>query len=143
MKKQLLIIVGLLGLCPHTYATEDIAQLIGKYDMELKVGETIFHDVLDIQEVKNDNAGGGTFRGTLTVPGVFTATLENAEYALNSHSFSVVLTLSFEIKANEHGSQFQVRYVGSLTYDEIIMGEARLEDGSLLGKFMAKRIPKD
>ena len=140
MKKLLFLVFNLFAF---VCAAQDYADLVGKYDMEIKIGEKTFHDVLHIEEVIEKKPFlNGIFKGTLTVPGVFTAKLENTSYSMSL--WAGTFGMYFEILAQENGQSFRVKYsAGKTIGDEILTGFATLEDGSRLGDFIAKKIKEE
>jgi hypothetical protein len=102
----------------------------GIYEVEMRIGDKVYQDVLIL------GPEGSEIVGTFTVPGAFTAPLKGVMYMpgwASSH-------LSFTIEADEGKGRFEVRFRGAIYPDKPneLAGEAKLADGSLLGTFTAR-----
>jgi hypothetical protein len=112
----------------------------GHYEMQLKVGEKVFHDLVDIKVEADSDFRKSKLSGVLTVPGVFTSPLTGSSQYI---PWNFAHYFSFEITAVENGQSYKVFYTGELKDDFMVntpktmTGEARLEDKSLLGTFIA------
>jgi len=131
------LVLGFLAFTHRLYAVaDDYAHLVGRYDMEIKIGEKVFHDILDIQSLSETDIQKGSFKGTLTVPGVFTADLEKTSYFIMF--WAGIVRINFEIVAKENDKEFRVKYSAEKNNNgDVLIGNATLEDGSLLGTFTA------
>ena len=94
------------------------------------------------------NFRNGSFAGTLTVPGVFTAELEKTSYTIMF--WADIVQINFEIVAKENGKEFRVRYnaVQNIEQDsrsghQTLNGTATLEDDTILGTFVAIKIKEE
>lgn len=131
MRKIMLLCFMLLAPNAHAFPAAEATT----YDVKLRIGDTLHHDVLVLK-------GGPGFRGplsgTFTVPGVFTSDLTGT---FHCHPWNGYCQLQFEIIAREHGSEFKVLFRAStpMFEEQELTGEAHLEDGTLLGSFTATR----
>ena len=109
-------------------------QIDGLYKMEVKIGEKIFTDIVELKTEKNNSLSG-----TVTLPAQFTAPLKGT-YSLNEKSKTG--NIEFKISTLERGKKLEVLYSGTITArsDSRIefKGEAKdLSDGSVFGKTSA------
>ena len=144
MKKGIMLVLVCFTLFRTAFASlSDHAGLAGIYDMEITIGGKVFHDVLNIAEVTEEkDSRGGTFKGTLTVPDVFTAELEKTSFHI--FFWGDAAYLNFEITANENGKKFKVKYSAEKSISGNTMtGKASLENDELFGVFVAKRINQE
>ncbi len=127
-KRAIILIVMTLG--STSYAQNE--SLNGTYDMKLNIGGTIFNDVMEITE-----ATLSTFKGSITVPGQFTASIEQGRticsfWANGCH-------MNFYIVAKENGKEFTVYYQADyepFNTSAEFKGKAYLENNVLLGEFV-------
>jgi hypothetical protein len=113
--------------------------------MEIKIGEREFTDILILKGERNLPVfqQSGPVLGSLEVPGVFIADL-TGRYSC-SGPWGGICKLNFRILARENGQEFKVNYQAKLAnyYDvytgaaAILNGSATLENGDLLGNFIA------
>lgn len=95
------------------------------YRLETKIGDRVFYDLLSFEDANNK-----TMKGTLTVPGVFTAPLINT-----SMKFSWdVIYYDFDVLVRESGEEYKVSY----SLRESYLGESGMKgtlnkDGKQLG----------
>lgn len=129
------------------------AMLDGAYVMKLKIGDKIFEDQLSIKAEQPERtidvtSYNGGLIGELTVPGMFTSPVNGKAICLN---FESLCKLNFEITANENGQSYKVFYEGSVTGRDYHLirhgrikphfsGQATLEDGRVLGAFVAEQV---
>lgn len=119
--------------------------LAGTYQMEIKIGERQFTDILVLKGERNLPIfqQAGPVYGSLEVPGVFVADL-TGKYSC-SGPWGGICKLNFTILARENGQEFIVNYEASLANyygalsgaPAILEGTAKLENGELLGNFTA------
>jgi hypothetical protein len=132
---------ALISLCLMTTLTAGAQALEeglmnGTYDMQIDIGGTIFNDVMVIQDLPSFPYKS-TFTGSITVPGVFTALIEDGK--VTCHLWSSGCNMSFSILADENGKKYRVYYSASYEFTQQnpkIYGQAHLEK-SLLGSFKA------
>lgn len=150
-KLKLILLLLIPSFAPAQSLASKAADLAGIYEMALVIGEKTFHDTLIIESTQPMpiDTYSGELQGSITVPNVFSAPLQgNANCLLFRLS---KCTLNFEILADENGHQFKVFYKAELKgynyYDSlfnggapILIGEAALENGELLGRFTAKKV---
>lgn len=97
------------------------------YILPTKMGKTIFNDIMVVNEIPMF----GEFEGTIEVPGVFKAQIENAIAEFRWAGIS----LKFEITANENGKEYKVFYKLFHPHDDRnITGTLSLEDGKVIGR---------
>ena len=138
------LVLGILVFNGRLYAYDP--ELVGKYDMEIKIGDRIFHDILHITSSTENSHNNqvGSFIGTLEVPGVFTAELEKATYQIALQTGTVYI--QFEILAQENGKEFRVKYSAAknkISNVDRITGKAMLENYEFLGTFTAIKIKEE
>lgn len=118
--------------------------LNGTYDMQLAIGDTVFNDIMVIEGLEVVTGSyffkPQKFSGSITVPGIFTAPMENAN--LRCNPWSGGCDMYFEILAKENGKEFKVYY--SIYFDffvtpDVLEGKASLENNVHLGNFIAKK----
>lgn len=130
--KMLMLLAGLLLQTATSQAIADTpstTRLHGDWILNLYIGEQVFADEVTVRP----GTGGGS-GGSLTVPGRFTAALENVQQKDE--------TFSFDITADEGRGPFRVRYEGRFHgNDDVFVGFATLLDqkGKLLGGFVGRR----
>lgn len=148
MKTKALILTGAMVTAAATLAKANEPVLDGKYRMELKIGDRVFVDQMDLQGQGKPlllRAFDGTIAGTITVPGVFTSDLNGQGQCSESSSSC---ELNFVINAHEGGRDYKVLYHAELTrenylralsgkHQPVLTGTASLEDGQPLGPFVA------
>lgn len=136
----------------HVKASEQY--LDGKYLMELKIGDRVFIDHMDLQGQGQPlllRVFNGAITGTVTVPGIFTSDLKGQGHCSES---SASCELNFVIIAHEHGRDYKVFYHAELTKENylralsgksppVLTGTASLEDGQHLGPFKAIKQSKN
>lgn len=124
--------------------------LDGDYRVELTIGGKVFIDHMTLQGKEGPitlRDSSGDIVGTMIVPGMFTSPITGSGYCTD---WGFTCHLSFSIVANENGKTYKVNYtadVDSHTYRNyqlnkgplIITGTATLEDGSLLGDYVATK----
>lgn len=106
-------------------------QIDGIYKMEVKIGEKIFTDLVQLKTEENNK-----LNGTVTLPGLFTAPLHGT-YSYNEKNKTG--NIEFKISTLEKGKKLEVLYTGifiTRTDSRIeFQGEAKdLSDGSVFGK---------
>lgn len=120
--KKFAVVVFLL-LSSSAFA-EDI------YRLRATIGEHVFSDIFTYdgcimpREVK----------GSITVPGVFTAPLEDGKCSYNWNGEHV----SFKIKARENNEEYYVHY--SLTITNNSLGGVMRKDGEIIGTIQGELI---
>lgn len=124
--------------------------LDGDYRVELKIGSNVFQDQMTLKgkEKPIEIAGfEGDLAGTMTVPGMFTSAIEGSGVCTGQDQ---TCTLQFTIEANENGGTYKVKYTAILSPENFtkasggevpvtLTGAASLEDGTLLGEFVATK----
>jgi hypothetical protein len=132
------------------HAQEDQFNLDGKYAVELKIGDRTY---LDQMELKGQDRPiqmtffRGPIIGTMTVPGAFSSPISGEGYC---SAWMASCQLDFDIEAHEQGQMYKVHYraetqmdnylnVSSQTTFPILTGTATLENGELLGTFVATK----
>jgi hypothetical protein len=106
------------------------------YILPTKMGETIFNDIMVVNEIPMF----GKFEGTIEVPGMFKAQIENAIAEFRWAGIS----LKFEITANENGKVYKVLYRLFHPHDDRnITGTLSLEDGTVIGKITGGHLVLD
>ncbi len=131
-----------------THAAEE-KTLDGTYDVELTIGDKVFHDILEVhgktEPIRVVNFGSYDLDGTMTVPGAFTAPI------VGTATFRIgwsgpTARFNFSIVANENGQQYNVYYDGMLVVSAepsraAITGRASVDDVNgkkkILGTFRA------
>lgn len=121
-------------LCPATKTSQNTRAsktLDGIYDVELTVGDKVFHDVLEMHGKDGTSIpikfGRTEVEGTMTVPGVFVAPIKG------SITFRITwpgtfASIQFDLVAVEGGQPYNVYYTGSVggnktnTIDDLIEG---------------------
>lgn len=120
----------------------------GDYRVELTIGDKVFVDQMTLKGQDRPMAlqdFQGEFVGSMTVPGVFTSPLIGSGYCTDR---GPVCNLGFSIVANENGQTYQVNYTAVVDANSfnnyrqglgplIIRGTATLENGSVLGDYVA------
>ncbi len=118
----------------------------GTYEMEIKIGETLFKDTVVLKGKSSEITLGyfnGEIEGSVSVTNSFTAPLTGTA---SCDRRGMGCYLEFEITAHENGKDFKVKYVGHLTNyfkflnaieDPKFEGKAFLEDGSELGSYVS------
>lgn len=148
MKIKTLILAMAMVLAATSQVKAEGPVLDGKYLMELKIGDRVFIDHMDLQGQEGSihlQAFNGGITGTITVPGIFTAHLNGQG---NCSESSSSCELNFVINAHEGGKYYKVFYHAKLTNEDylralsrkappVLTGTASLEDGQLLGPFEA------
>jgi hypothetical protein len=118
MKKLLLAMV--LVISQNAFAEK-------VFILPTKIGERVFNDILVL-----DTDGSGAISGSLTVPGVFTASLVKGSHYINwagdQYEFSII--------ARENGTETKINYeFGKLhTGKPGMHGKLSLEDGTVIGE---------
>ncbi len=95
------------------------------YRATTTIGNRTFQDILIIESFN-------PLKGTLTVPGVFSAPIQDMNGLGDSLNFGIV--------AKERGEEFKVYYKLKTLPGYALKGTANLEDGGLLGTVHAQRI---
>lgn len=150
--KKLFLITTLISQFVFARASEP-AKLDGAYIMKLKIGDKIFEDQLRIKSEKEGdvisvNSYNGGITGELTVPGMFTSAVIGKAICVK---FESQCKLNFEITANENGQSYKVFYEASVAGHDYHLirhgrvkphfsGQATLEDGRVLGPFVAEQV---
>ena len=148
MKIKTLVLTMAMVLATASQVKASGPALDGKYLMELKIGDRIFIDHLDLQGMEGAihlRTFNGGIAGAITVPGIFTAPLSGQA---NCSESSSSCELNFVINAYEGGKYYKVFYQAELTnenylralsgkFPPVLTGTASLEDGQLLGPFEA------
>lgn len=118
----------------------------GTYEMEIKIGETLFKDIIVLKGGNAEITLGyfnGDIEGSVSVANSFTAPLIGKA---SCDRWGMSCYLEFEILAHENGKDFKVKYVGHLSnYFKVLNaienpkfeGKAYLADGSELGSYVA------
>lgn len=99
----------------------------GSWTLHTRIGERVFDDRLRLSRQED-----GELSGELSVPGGFTAPVEDLVLSETG--------LSFEINPDEGNGPFEVDY--SAIYDakrDMLLGTATLADGKRLGGFVGVR----
>ena len=125
---KIILALGLTLFSGAAFAAP-IEKLNGSYDVQTQIGDRLFHDQLQL--VVSPEGG---LSGTLTVTGVFSAEVSGAIQTENESA-----VLYFSILAHENNQDFKVNYRAEVTTTEpvVLTGQARLENGDLLGNFTA------
>lgn len=116
------------SLIPSDLSKTPLNRLEGKWVLHTYIGKKLFEDQLALERQPE-----GELEGHLSVPGGFTAPVENLKARDN-------LRFSFEIEPDEGNGTFRVFYQAEFDpKDEVFVGFARLENGDLIGGFVAQR----
>lgn len=150
--KKLFLITTLISQFVFARASEP-AKFDGAYLMKLKIGDRIFEDQLTIKAENEEavisvNSYNGSIAGELIVPGTFTSPVIGQAVCVK---FESQCKLKFEITANENGQSYKVFYEASVAGHDYHLirhscvkphfsGQATLEDGSVLGTFLAEQV---
>lgn len=141
MFKVLMIITLTTGLTSLAQSASDNF-LNGIYDMKINIGGTIFNDVMEIKGLPA-SLFKSSFTGSITVPGAFTAPIEQGQ--IRCPLWSNGCDMNFSILAKENGKSFRVYYHISFDYYgdlSTLSGKATLDNNGFLGYFTAvKRQP--
>ena len=149
MKTKALILTAamiVLGMATQAKATEPV--LDGHYRMDLKIGDRVFVDQLDLRgegQPLSLRSFVGPIAGLVTVPGIFSSALTGQGQCSEKTSSC---TFDFVIVAHEGGQDYKVLYHAELTPENylkalsgknppVLSGAASLEDGQVLGPFEA------
>lgn len=149
LQKSLFTTLFLVASSALAQSTKPVI-LDGDYRVELKIGSNVFQDQMTLQgkEKPIEIAGfDGDIAGTMTVPGMFTSPLEGIGVCTSQDQ---TCRLQFTIEANENGGTYKVKYTAVLGPENFtkasggetpvtLTGAASLEDGTLLGEFVATK----
>lgn len=146
MKKFLLMALLFTGANASASLPADPSTYDGDYDVEIKIGDRVFHDFLRLagrDEPIQAFTFHGPLAGSMTLPGVFTAPIEGTGTCFVAQSFC---GFEFTIHTQENGQPLVVTYsmndfnsrdlLGARTFQ----GEARLEDGTVFGQLTATKV---
>lgn len=113
---------------PQHRAADPTDRLEGDWTLNTYIGERIFQDRLHLERDPS-----GELHGTLSVPGGFQAEVHSLEdRGPNDFAFS--------IEPDEGQGKFKVNYSAEFDpKDEVFVGFARMQDGDLIGGFVARR----
>ena len=110
--------------------------LPGKWVMHIYLRDNAGKPRLFEDQVSIETDGAGGLRGTLVVPGAFTAKLE--KFQLRNRHFA------FEIEANEGKGAFRVRYEGDFHREDdrtfAGFGDVLAPEKELLGGFVGQKV---
>lgn len=119
-------------LCPSDNQTSEKA-LDGTYDVELTIGDKVFHDILEMRGQKGPinirRFGTDELAGTMNVPGAFSVPITGT---VSFHFGWPGLTagFNFSIVADENGQKYKVYYEGMIggnmndTLDDFLAGRS-------------------
>ena len=134
MKIGFIALVFML-LLSHLARANEFSFIDGDYDMQLRIGETTFNDEVALV-TRKIHFMKAELTGSVTVPDVFKSELTGkVQYAV----WAGIYFINFTILARENGQEFKVHYKGQFNTANITQmeGTATLEDGKLLGNFIA------
>ena len=122
-------------LLSHLARADEFTFIDGTYDMQIKIGDTTFNDQVEFV-TRERGFLEAELSGFVTVPNAFRAELTGrVQYG----AWVGIYFVNFTIVARENGQEFKVNYKGQINTADYnrMEGTATLEDGKLLGNFIA------
>ncbi len=129
----------------HGETMDAIPAFVGTYDLQVKFGERVFSDVMEIEEAVTDPNFSYRYRikGTLTVPGIFSVPFEGSYCPHEAFSREGCVSynrglLSIRFTVDEGGGPVEYLFITAI-FDERAFSGRIYVDGESIGSFTGGR----